>query len=227
MSLLDALGVSPAEPKKEKTPKARNTKAGKAKPDPSEEPAAKQPVPEPGRKASAKKAKKPVAGAVAEAVTEPLEEDGSDSALGSANLSLDQFLCFALYSANHAMHGVYKGLLKEVGLTYPQYLAMTVLWENNNVPVGAITAKLQLDTNTLTPLLKRLEAMDLVTRTRSTKDERQVILKLTRKGRALQAKTAHFAGCILAATGLRPNEIRDLQKAVVGLRDRLRVAGTE
>ncbi|MCV0428126.1 MAG: MarR family transcriptional regulator, partial [Roseibium sp.] len=110
--------------------------------------------------------------------------------------SLDKYICFALYSANHAMHGVYKTLLKEVGLTYPQFLAMTVLWETNNVPVGAITSKLQLDTNTLTPLLKRLESMGLLTRTRNIKDERQVILKLTRKGRALQKKTEHFSHCI-------------------------------
>ncbi|MCX2722434.1 MarR family transcriptional regulator [Roseibium sp. DSM 29163] len=125
------------------------------------------------------------------------------------------------------MHGVYKALLKEVGLTYPQFLAMTVLWETNNVPVGTITSKLQLDTNTLTPLLKRLEAMGLVTRTRNTKDERQVILKLTRKGRALQKKTEHFGNCIFSATGLRPEEVAELQKKVMQLRDNLRAAGVE
>ncbi|MET1410822.1 MarR family transcriptional regulator [Roseibium sp. HPY-6] len=142
-------------------------------------------------------------------------------------LTLDRFLCFALYSANHAMHGVYKNLLKEIGLTYPQYLAMTVLWETNNVPVGAITSKLQLDTNTLTPLLKRLEAMGFVTRTRNTKDERQVILKLTRKGRALQKKTEHFSQCVLSATNAQMDEIMDLQSRIMTLRDNLRNVGTK
>jgi DNA-binding MarR family transcriptional regulator len=142
-------------------------------------------------------------------------------------LPLDRFLCFALYSANHAMHGVYKPLLKEIGLTYPQYLTMTVLWETNNVPVGTITSKLQLDTNTLTPLLKRLETMDLVTRTRNPKDERQVILKLTRKGRALQKKTAHFSACILKGAGVEANDLLDLQSRIMTLRDNLRRSGTE
>ncbi|GAA0771851.1 MarR family transcriptional regulator [Roseibium denhamense] len=137
-------------------------------------------------------------------------------------LPLDKYLCFALYSANHAMHGVYKGLLKEIGLTYPQFLAMTVLWEKNNVPVGAITSKLQLDTNTLTPLLKRLEAMGLLTRTRSAKDERQVILKLTRKGRSLQKKTEHFSQCVFSSTGLGLEEVLELQTKIMRLRDNLR-----
>ncbi|MEE4013372.1 MarR family transcriptional regulator [Roseibium sp. FZY0029] len=153
-------------------------------------------------------------------------DEGSLQASEGA-LPLDRFLCFALYSANHAMHGVYKALLKEVGLTYPQFLAMTVLWETNNIPVGAITSKLQLDTNTLTPLLKRLEAMGLVTRTRNIKDERQVILKLTRKGRALQKKTEHFGSCILSSTGLQLEEVMDLQQKVMRLRDNLREAGLE
>lgn len=125
------------------------------------------------------------------------------------------------------MHGVYKALLKDAGLTYPQFLAMTVLWENNNVPVGTITSKLQLDTNTLTPLLKRLESMGLVTRTRNPKDERQVILKLTRKGRALQKKTEHFGSCILSSTGLEMGDVMDLQSRIMKLRDNLREAGID
>ena len=143
----------------------------------------------------------------------------------STPLPLDKYICFALYSANHAMHSVYKDLLKDVGLTYPQFLAMTVLWEKNNVPVGAITSKLQLDTNTLTPLLKRLETMGLITRTRNTKDERQVILKLTRKGRALQKKTEEFSTCILSAAGISMEEIMDLQGRIMKLRDNLRTSG--
>ena len=155
------------------------------------------------------------------------DQDDDSQKIHDGSLPLDRHLCFALYSANHAMHGVYKALLKEVGLTYPQFLAMTVLWETNNVPVGAITSKLQLDTNTLTPLLKRLEAMGHVTRTRNIKDERQVILKLTRKGRALQKKTEHFSTCIMSSTGLKLEEVIDLQAKVMTLRDNLRKAGLE
>ncbi len=155
------------------------------------------------------------------------DQDDDSQKIHDGSLPLDRHLCFALYSANHAMHGVYKALLKEVELTYPQFLAMTVLWETNNVPVGAITSKLQLDTNTLTPLLKRLEAMGLVTRTRNIKDERQVILKLTRKGRALQKKTEHFSTCIMSSTGLKLEEVIDLQAKVMTLRDNLRKAGLE
>lgn len=157
--------------------------------------------------------------------------DGQDADTDSLEtpdtLPLDKYLCFALYSANHAMHGVYKALLKEIGLTYPQFLAMTVLWETNNVPVGTITSKLQLDTNTLTPLLKRLETMGLVTRTRNVKDERQVILKLTRKGRALQKKTEHFGQCIFDATSLEVEDAIELQQRIMKLRDNLRQAGLD
>ena len=93
-------------------------------------------------------------------------------------------------------------MLKEIGLTYPQFLAMTVLWETNNVPVGTITSKLQLDTNTLTPLLKRLETMGSAdAHEQHVKDERQVILKLTRKGRALQKEDRSIsAQCVLSST---------------------------
>ncbi|MFB9175791.1 MarR family winged helix-turn-helix transcriptional regulator [Roseibium salinum] len=211
MSLLDAIGFSASEP----TP---NPKRSSSRPG--------------GKTAGGHKAKGSEDAAGVNAAggpppTSPDEAPASPPDLAGEPLTLDRHLCFALYSANHAMHGVYKALLKEVGLTYPQFLAMTVLWETNNVPVGTITSKLQLDTNTLTPLLKRLEAMGLVTRTRNTKDERQVILKLTRKGRALQKKTEHFGNCIFSATGLRPEEVAELQKKVMQLRDNLRAAGVE
>ncbi|MTI44171.1 DNA-binding MarR family transcriptional regulator [Roseibium hamelinense] len=140
-------------------------------------------------------------------------------------VTLDQFLCFSLYSATHAMHRVYKPLLQEIGLTYPQYLAMVALWEKDNVPVNSLTDRLQLETNTVTPLLKRLESMDLLTRTRSQKDERQVTVKLTRRGKNLRQKCAHFAGCVMAATGLEMEEIIDLQSRIMTLRDQLRAAG--
>lgn len=241
MSLLDAIGFSAPEDKKTKKNNAEDT--------PAKTPAKKRKA---ARKAEVNKASVDVSSEMAEAAgippvdapsqdapaaspsiatattSEPEEEANHNGAALSipdgGNLPLDKYLCFALYSANHAMHGVYKALLKEVGLTYPQFLAMTVLWDKNNVPVGAITQKLQLDTNTLTPLLKRLEAMGLLTRTRSTKDERQVILKLTRKGRALQKKTEHFGNCVFSSTGMSLNEIVDLQDKIMKLRDNLRTA---
>jgi len=252
MSLLDAIGFSEPEDKKTKkddsTPqgaiKAPRKKKAAGKPaDPaplataSEHPVLDQvqsaaPAPanaEPAEPSTGGTSEITAASAATVQLDEKREPDAETGALEirpDGPLPLDKYLCFALYSANHAMHGVYKALLKEIGLTYPQFLAMTVLWDTNNVPVGAITQKLQLDTNTLTPLLKRLEAMELLTRTRSTRDERQVILKLTRKGRALQKKTEHFAHCIFTSTGLSLEEITGLQAKIMKLRDNLRATET-
>ncbi|MEO9527878.1 MarR family transcriptional regulator [Roseibium sp.] len=237
MSLLDAIGLS--EPEKPGKPE----KSGKGAPE-TVETIAKKPRRKAARSAGSAPASdadnpviaaKPPSPAALEDIpgSVPPPAASADRSLANGeeiahdHLPLDRFLCFALYSANHAMHSVYKTLLKEIGLTYPQYLAMTVLWENNNVPVGTITSKLQLDTNTLTPLLKRLETMGLVTRTRNPKDERQVILKLTRKGRALQKKTTHFSACVLSGTGLEMDDVLDLQSKVMTLRDNLRKAGLE
>ena len=100
-------------------------------------------------------------------------------------LRLDNQVCFAIYSTAHAFNRVYKPLLDRLGLTYPQYLVMLVLWERDDIAVKEIGERLYLDSGTLTPLLKRLEAADLVKRTRSTADERQVLIALTAKGRAL------------------------------------------
>jgi len=230
MSLLDAIGMPASEEtqtRKKNDPD--NAEAATASRD--SEPAKRKKKP-----ASAAKTKK--AEPARDGPDLPGGKDGVDGrpapsakaheptdAKTSTTLPLDKYICFALYSANHAMHSVYKDLLKDVGLTYPQFLAMTVLWEKNNVPVGAITSKLQLDTNTLTPLLKRLETMGLITRTRNTKDERQVILKLTRKGRALQKKTEEFSTCILSAASISMEEIMDLQGRIMKLRDNLRTSG--
>lgn len=173
--------------------------------------------------AKKKSARKPTSTADNEAkATEVLQEPEGGPA-GEVDLSeLDQFLCFALYSANHAMNKVYKPLLAEVGLTYPQFLALTVLWQKDKVPVGDLTEKLQLETSTITPLLKRLEAMGLVNRKRSQKDERQVRISLTKKGRDLQAKTAHFPSSVLSATGLSEKAAGDLRKKVTALRETMR-----
>lgn len=230
MSLLDAIGMPASE--ETRTRKKDDPAKAKAKPArQASEPAKRKK--KPASSAKGKKAKQasdasdlPVGTDSAGGRPEPeAKSPGSNGSEASAPLPLDKYICFALYSANHAMHSVYKDLLKDVGLTYPQFLAMTVLWEKNNVPVGAITSKLQLDTNTLTPLLKRLETMGLITRTRNTRDERQVILKLTRKGRALQKKTEEFSTCIQSATGISMEEIIDLQGRIMKLRDNLRTSG--
>ena len=100
-------------------------------------------------------------------------------------LSLDHQLCFALYSSSLAMTKMYKPLLEPLGLTYPQYLVMLVLWEHDAIPVSDIGTHLQLDSGTLTPLLKRLQANGLLRRERDKADERRVLLHLTAAGRAL------------------------------------------
>lgn len=103
-------------------------------------------------------------------------------------LKLDTFLCFALYTANHAMNRVYKPLLEELEITYPQFLVLVTLWEEDEQTVGSIGEKLFLESSTLTPLLKRLESAGYISRERSKQDERQVIIRLTDQGRALKAR---------------------------------------
>ncbi|MGQ3004247.1 MAG: MarR family winged helix-turn-helix transcriptional regulator, partial [Hydrogenophaga sp.] len=115
-------------------------------------------------------------------------------------LKLDHQLCFALYSASLAMTKLYKPLLEEMGLTYPQYLAMLVLWENDGVTVSELGDRLYLDSGTLTPLLKRLETADLVTRLRDVQDARRVLSRLTAAGRKHKARAARIPGSVLHAT---------------------------
>lgn len=147
--------------------------------------------------------------------------DSSPPVPTEGELQIEQFLCFSLYSANHAMNRVYKPILTELGLTYPQYLAMSVLWEKDKLLVGDLCDRLHLESSTVTPLLKRLEAMELLSRQRDTKDERQVRISLTRKGKALKAKTSDIKSCILAATGLTPKDAIALQTNIMKLRDAL------
>jgi MarR family transcriptional regulator, organic hydroperoxide resistance regulator len=136
-------------------------------------------------------------------------------------LRLDNQLCFAVYSTAHAFNRVYKPLLDKLGLTYPQYLVMLVLWERDGVPVKAIGERLLLDSGTLTPLLKRLEAAELVRRTRSTADERQVLIALTSKGEALREKARAVPQSILAASACSVGELMAMKNEIVALRDRL------
>jgi DNA-binding MarR family transcriptional regulator len=142
-------------------------------------------------------------------------------------LRLDNQVCFAVYSTAHAFNRVYKPLLDRLGLTYPQYLVMLVLWERDDVAVKEIGERLFLDSGTLTPLLKRLEAADLVKRTRSTADERQVLIALTSKGRALQEKARTVPQSILAASACSISELSALKNDLVALRDQLNAALSE
>ncbi|MBH5401364.1 MarR family transcriptional regulator [Bradyrhizobium sp. NBAIM20] len=136
-------------------------------------------------------------------------------------LRLDNQICFAVYSATHAFNRVYKPLLDRLGLTYPQYLVMLVLWERDDVPVKEIGEKLFLDSGTLTPLLKRLEAAHLVRRTRSREDERQVLIALTPQGHALKEKARSVPQSILAASDCSVSELLAMKDEIVALRDRL------
>jgi len=143
------------------------------------------------------------------------------SSAADAPLRLDNQICFAVYSAAHAFNRVYKPLLDRLGLTYPQYLVMLVLWERDDVPVKDIGEKLFLDSGTLTPLLKRLEAAHLVRRSRSREDERQVLIALTPQGHALKEKARSVPQSILAASDCSMSELVALKDEIVALRDRL------
>ena len=136
-------------------------------------------------------------------------------------LLLDNQLCFALHSASLAMTKVYKPHLDRLGVTYPQYLALLVLWERDGLTVSDLGERLFLDSGTLTPLLKRLEALGLVDRTRDPADERRVVIRLTDAGRALKADAVAIPGCILGATGCDVDEIVKLAEQVKLLRQRL------
>ncbi len=136
-------------------------------------------------------------------------------------LLLDNQLCFALYSASLAMTRLYKPLLAELGVTYPQYLALLVLWERDGLMVSELGERLSLDSGTLTPLLKRLEALSLVTRLRDVADERRVHIALTAAGRQLKSRAATVPGCILAATQCSVSEVVELTRQVQALRERL------
>jgi DNA-binding MarR family transcriptional regulator len=132
---------------------------------------------------------------------------------------LADFLCFAIYSANLAFGRAYKPILDTLGLTYTQYITVIALWEEDQQTVGSLGNKLCLESNTLTPILKKLEAMGYVDRTRDPQDERQVRVSLTSTGRRLREKGLGMN--LVEATGLTPDEFRKMQKAVVTLRESL------
>jgi len=138
--------------------------------------------------------------------------------------TLDEQLCFALYTASRAMTSCYRPMLDALGLTYPQYLVLLVLWERGDTPVTGIGQALQLETGTLSPLLKRLEATGLVTRTRQAGDERTVLVALTPEGRALEARTASVQNEVGTATGMSRAEIVELRETLRALTGQLRGA---
>jgi MarR family transcriptional regulator, organic hydroperoxide resistance regulator len=157
------------------------------------------------------------------------DERGAEHRTGRNNAATDasdpstqrlaDYLCFAVYSANLAYGRAYRPILDELGLTYTQYITIIVLWEMGNVTVSALGERLFLESNTLTPILKKLEAMGYLRRQRDPSDERQVLVSLTDAGRDLRENA--FGRNLVEATGLNAEEFRKLQKAVTTLRDNL------
>jgi DNA-binding MarR family transcriptional regulator len=136
-------------------------------------------------------------------------------------LDLDDFLCFSIYSANHAFNRLYQPLLRKINLTYPQFIVMILLWKQNNQTVGEIAEKLHLQTNTLTPLLKRLEALGYVARARNPEDERQVRVKLTEASHALRLRTSEIVAKVRDSTGIPGDEMTELVEKTKALREAL------
>lgn len=139
----------------------------------------------------------------------------------SAPVRLNDLLCFAVYAANNAFNRFYKPLMSELGLTYPQFLVLIALWETDGQSVGQLGERLGLESNTLTPLLKRMEGAGLVSRNRDPKDERRVCVMLTATGRALEATANGKTECVAAATGMKKAEIAELRTALERLRQNL------
>jgi DNA-binding MarR family transcriptional regulator len=138
---------------------------------------------------------------------------------------LGDFLCFAIYSANLAFGRAYRKGLEDLGLTYPQWIAIVALWEQDGQTVSELGEKMFLESNTLTPVLKKLETMGYLRRQRDPADERQVRISLTEAGRLLREKGMHMN--LVAATGLKPDEFARLQETVVTVRDNLIKATAE
>lgn len=132
-----------------------------------------------------------------------------------------EFICFAVYSTNHAFSRVYKPLLEKLGVTYPQYLVLAALWVRGDQTVGSLGDALFLEYSTLTPLLKRLEKLGLVTRSRDPNDERQVHIHLTRQGAALREKARDFSSCVDGATGLSSDALKKLRLSIEAVRTAL------
>ncbi|MDS7718878.1 MarR family transcriptional regulator [Pantoea ananatis] len=152
-----------------------------------------------------------------------MNSNQDDKKVKAAPLLLDQQLCFALYSANLAMHKVYRKLLTQMDITYPQYLVMLVLWQQDSLTVSEIGERLFLDSATLTPLLKRLENAGLLNRQRSRPDERQVVVSLTDAGRSLRQQAESIPDEIQCASDCSEDEMNSLKLQLNQLRDKLMV----
>ncbi|MBV2185740.1 MAG: MarR family transcriptional regulator [Rhizobium sp.] len=138
-----------------------------------------------------------------------------------AHPDVDEMLCFSIYSAGHSFNQLYRPLLDAIGLTYPQYLVMVALWNRDGRTVKELGETLFLDSSTLTPLLKRLEAAGLLTRTRNPQDERQVLLHVSEQGRALQQEAAPVAQCVNDTVGLDADTVKKIRTAIDAIRDSL------
>jgi DNA-binding MarR family transcriptional regulator len=149
----------------------------------------------------------------------PLRRARAVAAPAAEWLALDRQLCFALYSSSLAMTKFYKPVLEPLGLTYPQYLVMLVLWERDGATVSELGQRLTLDSGTLTPLLKRLQAGGLLMRTRDTADERRVLVQLTAAGRALKARAAKVPPQVACAAACPLDELAALTTRLKQLRD--------
>lgn len=137
----------------------------------------------------------------------------------SAPPGLDDQLCYSIYSVGMAIQRVYKPILDQLGLTYPQYLVLNVLWAEDGQTVGAIAERLALESSTLTPLLKRLEEAGLVTRTRNPENQRQVVVSLTGDGRAIRSQAGCLGNALLEASLQSPTELNELNRDIRRLRD--------
>jgi MarR family transcriptional regulator, organic hydroperoxide resistance regulator len=137
------------------------------------------------------------------------------------SVALDDQLCFALYAASRAVTARYRPMLEELGLTYPQYLVMMLLWESDHQTVGQLGSRLALDSGTLSPLLKRLTAAGLVTRHRRVEDERSVAIALTDEGRALRERSVRISADMIDAIGFDTAEFDDLKRRLRLLTERV------
>jgi len=135
--------------------------------------------------------------------------------------TLEEQLCFSLYSASMEINRTYKPLLDELGITYPQYLVLSTLWEEDGRTVGSIAERLSLESSTVTPLVKRLEASSLVTRVRQRGDERKVCVSLTARGRRLKEESRCLGLALLTQSGMKPKELVALNSDIRRLRDAL------
>ena len=147
--------------------------------------------------------------------------DGTDEDAGGPAEALDRKLCFDVYATNLAFARLYAPLLEPHGLTYPQFLVLSLLWRSESRSMSEIGRNLDLRSNTLTPVLKRLEGLELIVRARVAEDERQVEVMLTEAGRAMQSRLSDVPDCVERATGLTVGEMRDLQQALRRVRANL------